>query len=359
MRPENRRGGDSQGSVPGVGKALPTRFVTATSVDASRVLAAIADVLATHESLRDQSDSGIAENYWPALYDAFRRLWATLPNDVGLITNGGMRDALRDVERYVGKQFLFFGLHDDGLPFPLVPLDRTSIDELRRLHTLVELAFPKGVENERHPEFVFAPSGDGYFIRGFGESGNISAKACKGLHQIFMLVQSPGLPVAMTDLMSAGEHRRDISQLRQRSRQVLPAEVQKGTSRQPSVTREGRDAIASELQRTNAELEAALNAGDAVEADICREHIKQVSATLRAMLGKGRRARDVNSVANKLRPSIRRALNRAYDNMRESKPPMRQLADHFEPLISAEGEGFVYEAANLPAWVLTESAGIQ
>ena len=40
------------------------------------------------------------------------------------------------------------------------------------------------------PEFAYWPDGDGYFIRAFGVSGNLSAKTCIGLGQVYRIIQS-------------------------------------------------------------------------------------------------------------------------------------------------------------------------
>src|SRR5262249_22682382 len=46
-------------------------------------------------------------------------------------------------------------------------------------------------------EWCFAPSGDGYFVAGFGESGHLSGY--KGLADIARLIEAPGVPVPMLD----------------------------------------------------------------------------------------------------------------------------------------------------------------
>ncbi len=59
---------------------------------------------------------------------------------------------------------------------------------------------------EPEAEYVFARDGDGYRIRGFGQSGHLSAT--RGLDQIYTLIQTPGQPVRMIRLVEASHDRR-------------------------------------------------------------------------------------------------------------------------------------------------------
>lgn len=206
-------------------------------------------------------------------------------------------------------------------------------------------------------EFVFAPDGDGYYIRGFDESGRLSAKGCKGLHQLFKIIQTPGVAVPMTNLMGAGEKMgRDVGRLRDKAKRAEVDAVHSGSSWQPTVTDEERKSIEADLRRTRAELEKAEAAGDTVEVEHCRQHINSVEAKRRSMLGMSGKARNINSEANRLRPSITPRLKAAYEKMREAKPPMTRLADHFEFSISAEGGGFIYRpAGDPPPWSLNRT----
>src|SRR5262249_6379308 len=53
----------------------------------------------------------------------------------------------------------------------------------------------------REESWIFAPSGNGFFISGFGESGHL--KGLKGLGILLRLLQSPGNGIPMVDLVTA------------------------------------------------------------------------------------------------------------------------------------------------------------
>ena len=44
------------------------------------------------------------------------------------------------------------------------------------------------------------------------------------------------------------------------------------------------------------------------------------------------------------------ALRRTYTVLREAKPPLSKLADHFEVKISSEGPTYKYGPTPLPSW---------
>ena len=76
-------------------------------------------------------------------------------------------------------------------------------------------------------EFVFAIEGDGYYLAGFGESGHF--RRLKGLNIIARLIQRPGIPVAMVELVGDGNDERLSRDLRSRQETLdNPAERQFG-----------------------------------------------------------------------------------------------------------------------------------
>ena len=88
-----------------------------------------------------------------------------------------------------------------------------------------------------------------------------------------------------------------------------------------------------------------------VEQQHCEEEIAKLQRELTAAVGLGGKSRDLNSEADKLRPRIYANLARAYKALRGAVPPMKELADHFEAAISAEGFTYVYRpVGDIPAW---------
>jgi hypothetical protein len=182
-------------------------------------------------------------------------------------------------------------------------------------------------------EWCFAPSGDGYFVAGFGESGHLSGY--KGLADIARLIEAPGVPIPMLDLEGAGQ------QLTKDRR-----------SRQPALDATGVQQIVGQLKELRADRERALAENNSVEADAAQAQIEQLEASLATAKGVGGKVRDLNDLYNKLRPKIHGRLRTVYKVMREADPPMKQLADHLELSISCEGaSAFIYRpAGDPPPW---------
>jgi hypothetical protein len=181
--------------------------------------------------------------------------------------------------------------------------------------------------------WLFVPSGDGYFIAGFGESGHLSKY--KGLANIARLIRTPGRPVPMLEL--AGAEQRLKSDRKTRQPALGPEEVRQARAK---------------LGELHSDLERAKAENDSVTADITTEEIQQLEDVLRAATGLGGKARDLNNLYDRLRPTISGRLQTVYKAMKAANPPMPLLAQHFELSISCEGgSGFVYQpAGNPPPW---------
>jgi hypothetical protein len=182
-------------------------------------------------------------------------------------------------------------------------------------------------------EWHFVPSGDGYYIAGFGESGHLSGR--KGLSDLSRLIQAPGRLVPMLELEGASQ------QVKQDRR-----------GRQPSVDAKGLQEAGKRLRELRADLEKAQEDNNTVEADTIRAEIEQLEACLAPAKGFGGKARDLNNLFDKLRPRIHGRLRTVYEAMRKAVPPMNKLAEHFELSISCEGgSAFIYRpAGDPPPW---------
>jgi hypothetical protein len=181
--------------------------------------------------------------------------------------------------------------------------------------------------------FVFAPSGNGYDLRGFGEAGHLSN--LKGLHVVYQLIQTPGGAVSMLDLAGADDRLRADRRTRQ---DVLDPDAK-------------RD-IVEELNDLHADLERARARNNTVEADLAEKAIEQLTQHLLQAAGLGGKSRDLNNPFDQLRPRIHGQLKTVYQAMRDSNPPMSRLAEHFESSITSEGGStFVYRPARTrPPW---------
>lgn len=179
-------------------------------------------------------------------------------------------------------------------------------------------------------QFIFAPSGDGYFIKGFDESGYV--KDMVGFHHIAKLVAQPGTPILMTELLGAGDAATDRH------------------SRQPAMTAEAKRKVWERLQELQEESDDAKADNDPARQERAMEERERLMDELKTATGVLRKDRDINSQVDKNRPRILGAVKRACDALRKSTPPMIELANHFQAGISADGPTVVYRAATAIVW---------
>jgi hypothetical protein len=180
-------------------------------------------------------------------------------------------------------------------------------------------------------EWVWAPDGDGYLVAGLGERGHFSR--LKGLAMIEKLVRSPEQPVPMVLLMSGAAEQ--------------PSNDKR--SKQPAMDEQALRDAHIRCTALRSELEQAEVEGRGTEAAEILTELEQLQGYIKAALGIGGKVRDLNDLANKLRPSIHAALARVYEAMRKAKPPMPELATHLESSISSVGPAFVYRLTSSPA----------
>jgi hypothetical protein len=182
-------------------------------------------------------------------------------------------------------------------------------------------------------ECLFAPSGNGYFIKGFGEYGHLGGY--KGLDVIARLIRTPGELVSMLELVGADDRTKADRRSPQR---VLDADAKKK--------------IREELQERRADLEQARKKNNTVEADLAEADVEKLQQQLLQAEGLHGKDRDLNNPFEKLRPQIHGQLKTVYKAMRKADPQMTRLAEHFDLSISSEGgTGFIYRpAAGSPPW---------
>lgn len=159
------------------------------------------------------------------------------------------------------------------------------------------------------PKFVFRPDGDGYFLRGFGEEGHFSVNGAKGLHDLFRLIQSPGVPVPMLEL-EAG-------------RGVKQAEGD-GRSRQPIADAETLKQISDKRNELIAEIESAENY---LERDELQAELDKLETSASKLVGLNGKSRNLNANnLNRMKSNISGRIKTACKNIEPSFP---KLAQHF------------------------------
>ena len=181
------------------------------------------------------------------------------------------------------------------------------------------------------PEHVFRPDGDGYDIT-FHESGHVSAVRCKGLHQIHRLLQTPMVPVLMTELEGAS--------------------FDDPHSRQGIADQAALKDVATKLREAKSELEraTALPDRDTIDVEHCRQEVEKWEDELSKLLGLRGHVRDLNNPYDKKRPKIWGTINTAKQRLRDSGHS--ELADHLDGSIDSERAWFIYvpKLNPIPNW---------
>jgi hypothetical protein len=181
-------------------------------------------------------------------------------------------------------------------------------------------------------EWVWAPDGNSCQVAGLGERGHLAG--LKGLATIQRLVQAPGQPVLMIMLVGGAAKEPDKDK----------------RSKQPAMDAEALRAAYTQFAALRSEIEQAEAEGRTMEAAESRAELERLQGVMQTALGVRGRVRDLNDLANKLRPTIHAQLTRVYRAMREATPPMPELATHLESAISSEGAAFVYRPAVAATW---------
>lgn len=182
-------------------------------------------------------------------------------------------------------------------------------------------------------EFVFRPDRDGYFIKGFGESGHVTAKGAKGLHDLFRLIQSPGIPVPMTTLGEPTGSVRSISDDEAKSQGLT---MGRRTSRQPVADGMTFQQIAAKRTELKADI---ANADSDMEREELQSELDTLEDAAKGMKGLNGKPRDLNNPNDRLRPKIDGRIKTACKAMEGRFP---NLSQHFANTCGAEGGFFVY-----------------
>jgi hypothetical protein len=176
--------------------------------------------------------------------------------------------------------------------------------------------------NPELAEFVFRPDGDGYFLRGFGEEGHVTATGAKGLHDIFLLVQSADGLVPMIELDAGPGARR------------LAGDLQ---TKQPIANRQTRDDITTKRRGLQADIASA---DTELERSELQAELEKLEAEAAKMFGLNGKSRDLNNPINRLRPTLLKRKKTACNLLRNRN--LTELGDHFDLAIGSEGSCLAY-----------------
>lgn len=183
--------------------------------------------------------------------------------------------------------------------------------------------------------FVFCMEDDGYFIQAFGVGGHF--RRLVGSSHVYKLVQRPGIPIAMADLVTnVDSHERSDAprndELNERSE----------WSRQSILDDQALREYFDQLNSLKTDLERANAVNNNVDADIAQREITKIQELLKGARGLGGQPRPMNQTIDKLRPRIHGALKTFYRQLREASVSMSKLADHFDATIMSESGEFIY-----------------
>jgi hypothetical protein len=207
---------------------------------------------------------------------------------------------------------------------------------------------PTAEEGGGDDSWIFAPDGDGYFISAFGTSGHF--QRLRGFDYLAKLIAEPAQDVLMAELVRDKDDE-GIKQKRDQHKFIPPQE--KGEEYMQEGFGKGDDApdeeaiqqVRDRLAGIEEELEEARQNNDIGRVGKLQEE----EETLREYTLK-RRWKSEDPDLTRLRSRIYSAMKKAYRALRKAKPPMTQLAAHFEVNISASGETFSYRPEPRPAW---------
>jgi hypothetical protein len=182
-------------------------------------------------------------------------------------------------------------------------------------------------------EYVFAKSGDGYEIAGFGKRGHF--KKTVGFGYLEKLLTNAGEPVLMVELVGGGKDDRIAADRH---------------SRQPALDEMAKTKCQEQLGELEDDIARAKQNNNSAEQERLEKEKLELVSWFEAATGIGGRDRDMNDPTARFRPAIHGALRRAYDVLRKAAPPLSELADHLEKSISSKGATFSYAPTPLPDW---------
>ncbi|TWU21816.1 hypothetical protein [Bythopirellula polymerisocia] len=166
-------------------------------------------------------------------------------------------------------------------------------------------------DNEPEVEFIFAPDGDGFFIRAFGEEGHF--KFLKGFEYLYRLVQQTDRGLLATEL-----HNTRVTDI----------------SNQPLIDEEGLKEIRNRKTEAEQELEQARHDSDSVAELIAIEELEHAKKYIRQVTSPNGKVKNVSKSSTSAITSVSSCIDRAIDKLRNVATPMTKLADHFERSIT-------------------------
>ncbi|MGD0897011.1 MAG: hypothetical protein ABR915_04185 [Thermoguttaceae bacterium] len=203
---------------------------------------------------------------------------------------------------------------------------------------------PIGFVTNPGPDFLFAPDGTFYEIKGFGEGARLACLT--GLNYIEQLLRRPGVAIGFAELVAdaAPESATEAAE-----QTVVESLDLRKWSNQPTLDERALHEYKERLQEVETDLEDAQQCNDSGRQERLEREKNEILAGVHAARGLGNNVRDLNSDADRLRSRIYSALRTAYKKLEDNKAP--KLAQHFRESISSEKGTFTYAPKlSTPAW---------
>lgn len=202
-------------------------------------------------------------------------------------------------------------------------VDITAADSGRGLESFTLIIDKSAAPHVEIPDadYVFRRDGNGYLIKGLGESGHF--RGTKGFDDLFRLVQSPGRQVPMAEIDSGTDSLLLVADAERSIQEALDSQAQRQ--------------IQTEVDR----LIVKIKAGDAgPEMEQLQAKLSTLESHLRRSTGLRGKSRDLNSANDKLRPKILGRIRTARQLLSLGNCP--RLAEHFSAAITTEGANIMY-----------------
>lgn len=205
--------------------------------------------------------------------------------------------------------------------------------------------------------FVFAPYGDGYFIRGFGAEGQF--KSTVGLCRLEKLLRDAGRPVLMTKLVSDGKSPQAVAALDQAIETQEDGEsgFLQSDTQQEVLDEDAMKDIQRKLMGLDDEIETAKHNCDTATIQRLTDEKEQIKKQLnKDTRFDGKKSRVVATPMDKLRSRIANSLEDAYKLLKKASPPLGNLADHLKSAIRGQRPCYIYSPKPIPSWSFEKSS---
>ncbi|MDM8005330.1 MAG: hypothetical protein QUV05_04150 [Phycisphaerae bacterium] len=193
------------------------------------------------------------------------------------------------------------------------------------------------VELPPEQQYIFRRDGNVWEVRFGDEHGHFRDLKGLGILAVLLARPNPQEPIPAIDLMG-GDSRQVIVEY-PRDKQMDDSAMKKSYDR---------------LREIEEELEEANNSGNVQKAATLTAEKENIIEIVKHATGKGFKMRPLGPApaTENARTAVRRALTRAYREMKKADPPMTGLVAYLHDHIQTNGTGYLYKADSPLPWLL-------